>query len=173
MRCLIGPASSLGTAERRHKLPKEDGWWPACSHNRKAAHQLKSAQRKVSWLCLGQRNVLVQFKAGSWPLCRIMLDIFLWTIGVSGRLGGEKQERLYPQTWRYWLCLSGNEKNKELLLGSLFFWGFGFTKGWLFVPFQCLTSLKSAPKSYWIKMTLRSDKTQNGKKWEKTSCILP
>lgn len=35
MQCLIGLASSLGIAERCHNLPKEDGWWPACSHNRK------------------------------------------------------------------------------------------------------------------------------------------
>lgn len=55
------------------------------------------------------------------------------------------QERLYPQTRRYWFCLSGNERRKDLLLGILFFWGFGFTKRWLSGPFQFLTS----PKCCW------------------------
>lgn len=141
MQCLIGLASSSGAREQHHNLPKEDGLWPACSHNSKMHISWKVHKGIISWLCLGRRNVLVQFKANLWPHCSIMLDIILGTMGVCGMLRGG-QERFHPSTWRYWLCLSGNESNMDLLLGTLFFWGFGFTKQWLFGLFQFFTSPK-------------------------------
>lgn len=46
MWCLIGLASSLGTLEQSHSLPKEDGLWPSCSHNRKLHFSWKEQKAK-------------------------------------------------------------------------------------------------------------------------------
>lgn len=86
LHCLIGLASSSGTGEQHHDLPKEDGLWPAYSHNRKLPVSWEGHKAKFpGFVC--RRNVLVQFKANLRPHCSILLDIILETIGVSGTFG--------------------------------------------------------------------------------------
>lgn len=141
MQHLIGLASSLGTAEQRVTTFQRKMDCGLLSH---IIGNCTSAEKctKQTFLALSELEKC-SCSIHSW----LLLSLQYYAVYNSGNNGcvwkivGGLQERSYPQIWRYWVCLSGNERNKKLTLEtSFFFWELGFYKGMIFEPFQFWTS---------------------------------
>lgn len=138
MHCLIGLASSLGPAEQRHSLAKEDRLWPTCAHNRKLHFSWKVHKAKFHCFVWAGEIVLVQIKAESWSLCHIMLEIIPGTITVSGRLENAREIKSSNLVALIMFVWEWNHNGS--LVGCLLSWSFALTRGQLFAAIFLLVT---------------------------------
>lgn len=150
MQCLIGLASSSGTGEQWHDLPKEDGLWPACSHNRRLHSSWKVHKAKCTFPgfvragdifgSIQSKLVgLLQYYAGY----HSRNNKAIWKIWGACR----KDYILKPEGIDY-LCL-GRKGARTYYLGVCYSEGLGSQRNGYLDPLNFSLLLNPAPKCCW------------------------
>lgn len=148
MQYLIGLASSSGTGEECHNLPKEDGLWPACSHNRKLHISWKVHKAKFLVFVWAGKMFWFNSKQTLWPHCCIVLDIIFRTIRVSETFVGDTRKitSLNPKVL---LMFVWEWKEQGPITWECFSEALGSQRDGYLDPFNFSLLLNPAPKFCW------------------------